>query len=82
MAELAAAKREVAEAELEICANPADRVRVLEQIVEDARIVADKAAELARDKLVSQEVALAMKAELLRSQIRLERARAENCPAN
>lgn len=77
MAELVAAKREVAEAELEICANPAERVKVLERIVEDAQIVAEKAAQLARDNLISQELALAMKAELLRSQIRLELARAE-----
>lgn len=76
MAELAAAKREVAEAELEVCANPADRVKVLERIVADARIIADKAAQLAQDNLISQELALAMKAELLRSQIRLELARA------
>lgn len=82
MAEVAAAKREVAEAELEMCATPADRVKVLERIVADARIVADKASQLAQDNLISQELALAMKAELLRSQIRLERARAENCPAN
>jgi hypothetical protein len=77
MAEVASAKREVAEAELEICANQADRVKVLEQIVEDARIIESKAAQLAEDNLVSQEVALAMKADWLKSRIRLELARAE-----
>ena len=77
MAEVASAKREVAEAELEICANQTDRVRVLEQIVEDTRILASQAAQLAQDNLAGQEVALAMKADLLRSQIRLELARAE-----
>jgi len=34
MAELALARRHVAEAELEICANQAERVMVLEKIVE------------------------------------------------
>lgn len=77
MVEVASAKREVSEAELEICANQTDRVRVLEQIVEDARILASQAAQLARNNLASQEVALAIKADLLRSQIRLELARAE-----
>jgi len=77
MSEVASAKREVAEAELEICANQTDRVRVLEQIVEDTRTLASQAAQLARNNLVSQEVALAMKADLLKSRIRLELARAE-----
>ena len=77
MAEVASAKREVAEAELELCANQSDRVKVLEQIVEDASIIASKAAQLAQDNLVSQEVALAIKADLLKSRIRLELARAE-----
>jgi hypothetical protein len=77
MAEVATAKREVAEAELEICASPTDRLRLLEQIVEDTRILASQAARLAQNNLASQEVALAMKADLLRSQIRLELARAE-----
>ncbi len=77
MAELAFAKQDVAEAELEICANQSDRVKVLEQIVEDARIIASKAAQLAQENLLSQEVALAMKADWLKSQIRLEMARAE-----
>ena len=77
MAEVASAKREVAEAELELCANQSDRVKVLEQLVEDARIIASKAAQLAQDNLLSQEVALAMKADWLKSRIRLELARAE-----
>ena len=77
MAEVASAKREVAEAELEICTNQTERVIVLEKIVEDARIIASKAAQLAQDNLVSQEVALAMKADWLKSRIRLELARAE-----
>jgi hypothetical protein len=77
MADVTAAKREVAEAELEICANQMDRVRILEQIVEDTRLLASQTALLAQKKLASQEVALAMKADLLRSQIRLELARTE-----
>jgi prophage DNA circulation protein len=77
MAEVASAKREVAEAELEICANQTDRLRILQKIVEDTRILASQAAQLAQNNLASQEVALAMKADLLRSQIRLELARAE-----
>jgi hypothetical protein len=77
MAEVASAKREVAEAELEICASQTDRVMVLERIVEDTRLLASQAAQLAQNNLASQEVALAMKADLLRSQIRLELARAE-----
>lgn len=76
MVEVASAKREVAEAELETCANQADRVWVLERIVEDSRLLASQVAQLAQNNLASQEVALAMKAELLRSQIRLELARA------
>jgi hypothetical protein len=77
MAELALAKREVAEAELEICANQTERVIVLEKIVEEARIFESKAAQLAQENLVSQEVALTMKADWLKSRIRLELARAE-----
>jgi hypothetical protein len=77
MTELVLAKRNVAEAELEICASQADRVLVLEKIVEDARTLESQAAQLAQDNVASQELALAMKADLLRSQIRLELARAE-----
>jgi len=77
MAEVASAKREVAEAELEICTNQTERVIVLEQLVEDATIIESKAAQLAQENLASQEVALAMKADLLKSRIRLELARAE-----
>jgi hypothetical protein len=77
VAEVASAKRDVAEAELEICANQMERVKVLEQIVGDTMTLASQAAQLARNNLASQEVALAMKADLLRSQIRLELARAE-----
>ena len=77
MAELALANRDVTEAELEICANQTERVIVLEKIVEDARIFESKAAQLAQENLASQEVALAMKADLLKSRIRLELARAE-----
>jgi hypothetical protein len=77
MAEFVLAKRNVAEAELEICASQAERIKVLEQIVEDARILESQAAKLAQDNVGSQEVALAMKADLLRSQVRLELARAE-----
>jgi hypothetical protein len=78
MAELASANRDVAEAELEICATQTERVIVLEKIVEKARILESQAAQLAQDNLASQEVALAMKADLLKSRIRLERARAES----
>jgi hypothetical protein len=77
MAELALAKRDVAEAELEMCANQAERVIILEKLVEDARIFKSKAAQLAQDNLVSQEVALAMKADWLKARLRLELARAE-----
>jgi hypothetical protein len=77
MAELALANRDVAEAELEICANQTERVIILEKIVEDARIFESKAAQLAQDNVASQEVALAMKADWLKSRIRLELARAE-----
>jgi hypothetical protein len=77
MAELASANRDVAEAELEICATQTERVIVLEKIVQEARILESQAAQLAQDNLASQEVALAMKADLLKSRIRLELARAE-----
>jgi hypothetical protein len=77
MAELALANRDVAEAELEICANQAERVIILEKIVEDARMFKSKAAQLAQDNVASQEFALAMKADWLKSRIRLELARAE-----
>ena len=77
MAELALANRDVAEAELEICANQTERVIILEKIVEDARILESQAAQLAQNNLASQEVALAMKADWLKSRIRLELARAE-----
>lgn len=77
MAELALAKRDIAEAELEICANQTERVIILEKLVEDARIFESKAAQLAHENLVSREVALAMKADWLKSRIRLELARAE-----
>lgn len=52
-------------------------VEEFEKIVEDARILENQAAQLAQDNVASQELALAMKADLLRSQIRLELARAE-----
>jgi hypothetical protein len=77
MSELVLAKRNVAEAELELCTSPTERVMVLEKIVEGARILESQAAQGGHDNLVSQEVVLAMKADLLRSQIRLELARAE-----
>lgn len=77
MAEAASAKRDVAEAELEICANQADRVLVLERIVDDSGFLASQAAQLAQNNFASQEVALAMKADWLHSKIRLELARAE-----
>jgi hypothetical protein len=77
MADLALAKRDVAEAELEICANQTERVIILEKIAEDARIFESKAAQLAQDNIASQEFALAMKADWLKSRIRLELARAE-----
>jgi len=77
MAELALANRDVAEAELEICANQAERVIILEKLVEDARIFESKAAQLAQDNVASQEFALAMKADWLKARIRLELARAE-----
>jgi hypothetical protein len=76
MAELAVAKRNVAEAELELCTRPAERVRLLERIVEEASILESQAARLAQDNVAAQEVALGMKAELLRSRVRLELARA------
>jgi hypothetical protein len=77
MAEYALANREVAEAELELCANQTERVIILEKLVEDARIFESKAAQLAQDKVASQEFALAMKADWLKAKIRLELARAE-----
>jgi len=77
LAEVAAAKREAAEAGLELCDTPTERVRVLEQIVADTRLLASRAEQLAQSNLACQEVALTLKAELLRAQIRLERARAE-----
>jgi hypothetical protein len=77
VAELALAKRNVAEAELELCTSQAERVTVLEKIVEEARILASQAAQLAQDNVASQEAALATKADLLQSQVRLELARAE-----
>ena len=77
MAALALAKRDVAEAELELCANQTDLVIVLEKIVEEARLLESQAAQLAQNNLASQEMALAMKADLLLSQIRLELARAD-----
>jgi hypothetical protein len=77
MAELVLAKRNVAEAELELSTTQAERVLILEKIVEDARILESQASQLALDNVASQEVALALKADLLRSQVRLEVARAE-----
>jgi hypothetical protein len=77
MADLVLAKRNVAEAELELCTNPAERVMVFEKIVEDARILESQAEQLAQGNVDSQERALVLKAELLRSQVRLELARAE-----
>jgi hypothetical protein len=77
MAELALANRDIAEAELELCANQTERVIILERIVEDARMFESKAAQLTQDKVVSQEFALAMKADWLKARIRLELARAE-----
>ena len=77
MAELALAKRNVAEAELELCADQTERVTILEKIVEDAKLLESQAAHLAQENIASQETALEMKADLLRWQVRLETARAE-----
>ena len=77
MVDLVWAKRNVAEAELEICATQKERVMVLERIVEEARILESQAAQLAQNNAASEEVAWAMKADLLQSRIRLELARAE-----
>jgi hypothetical protein len=77
MAELVLAKRNVAEAELELCTTPAECVKVLEKIVADASVLESQAAQLARDNVAARETALAMKADVLRWQVRLELARAE-----
>ena len=61
MAELILAKRNVAEAELELCTSQAERILVFERIVEDVRVLESQAAQLAQDNAASQEVALAMR---------------------
>ena len=77
MAELLAAKRDVAEAELEACSSQKERVRVLEKMVADTSILEGQAVQLARKKVATEESALAIKADLLRLKIRLEEAQAE-----
>ena len=76
-AELLAAKRDVAEAELDTCASQEERVRVLEKMIADATILESQAAELARKNVASEEVALVIKADLLQLKIRLEEAQSE-----
>jgi hypothetical protein len=77
MAELVLAKRDVAEAELEICTNQMDRVFVLQKMVEDAAVLEVQAVRLAQKNVASEEAALAAKAGLLQLKIRLEDAQAQ-----
>ncbi len=74
--ELLAAKRDVAEAELDTCAPQKERVSVLEKMVDDANILECQAAELARKNVATEEAALVIKADLLQLKIRLEEAQA------
>ncbi len=75
--ELAAANRNVAEAELDMCATQKERVTVLGKMVDNATILETQAAELARKGVASEEAALVIKADLLQLRIRLEEAQAE-----
>ena len=80
MAELLAAQRDLAEAQLEASATQEERVQVLEKMVSDASILDDQAVQLARKNVVSEESALAIKADLLQLKIRLNQAQAESSP--
>src|SRR5690242_20487426 len=66
MAELLAAKRDVGEAELEACADQKERVRLLEKMVDDTSVLEDQAVQLAQKNVATEELALAVKADLLR----------------
>ena len=75
--ELLAATRARDEAELALCTSDAERIAVLEKIVEEARTVEEKDAKLVADKVMARRILLKATADRLEQQIRLESARAK-----
>lgn len=77
MADLAAAKRDLAEAELEMCATPLERVHVLEKMVATATLLEAQAERLAAQGAASEEAWLKTRAAVLQLRIRLQEARSK-----
>jgi hypothetical protein len=75
--ELWSAARAKDEAELDLCTSSAERILVLERIVEEARTVEEQDARLVTNKLLSRALLLKATADRLQQQIRLECARAK-----
>ncbi len=75
--ELWSAERARDEAQLDLCASDAERIAVLERIVEEAKAAEEQDARLATNKLLSRRILLKATADRLQQQIRLESARAK-----
>ena len=75
--ELLDATRARDEAKLDLCTSDAERLAVLEKIVEEARTLENQDAKLVAEKVESQRILLKATANRLEQQIRLESARAK-----
>ena len=69
------ATQATAEAELDLCATPKERVAVLEGLVQKARSRESDLAQRAQNKLVGEETVLQAKADRLQAEIRLAQTR-------
>jgi hypothetical protein len=73
--EVQAAARARDEAELDLCTSNAQRIAVLERIVQEARTIEEEDARLMTNNLISRRLWLKAKADRLQQQIRLEYAK-------
>jgi hypothetical protein len=75
--ELLTATRARDEAELALCTSDAERIAVLEKIVEEAKTIEEQDAKLVANKAMSRRMLLKATADRLEQQIRLESAKAK-----
>ena len=73
--ELVTATRARDEARLALCTSDAERIAVLEKIVQEARTVEEKDAKLVADKVLARRELLKATADRLEQEIRLESAK-------
>ena len=74
--ELWSATRARDEAELDLCSSNAERIAILERIVEEAKRIEQQDAELVANKLLSRRLLLKATADRLQQEILLEHAKA------